>query len=131
MKRTTRIPALIAVVMMAIATLVQTASAQSSDERAIREASQAWQNYVARQQVDSIVAIHLPDAVLMIANSPPVKGSNSIRAGWGDMVKLPNLRMQWTPEKIELTSPTTATEYGTYTDSFDGPNGTESDAGPT
>ena len=129
MKRTTRLPALIAVMMMAILTLVQTAYAQSSDERAVREASQAWQRYVASQQVDSIVALHMPDAVLMLANTPPVKGSNSIRAGWGDMVKLPNLKMQWTPERIELTSPTTATEYGTYSDSFDGPNGVESDAG--
>ena len=129
MKRTKRLSALIAVTMMAIVTLVQTASAQSRDERAVREASQAWLGYVRSQQVDSIVALHMPDAVMMMANSPPTKGSNAIRSGWGEMVKLPNLKMQWTPEKIEVTSPTTATEYGTYTDSYDGPNGTESDAG--
>lgn len=129
MKRTTRITTLIAFVTMATVTLTRTASAQSSDERAIRAASHAWQGYIAQQQVDSIVALHLPDAVVMMANSQPMSGSSAVAAGWADVVKLPNLRMQWTPSKIDLTSPTTATEYGTYSDSYRGPNGMEADSG--
>ena len=129
MKRTTRIPALIAVTSMAIVTLAPTAFGQTRSEREIRAASATWQRYITAQQTDSIVALHLPNAVVMMANSPPIMGSNAIRAGWGDIVKLPNLSMHWTPQHIEVLSPTAAQEFGTYTDSYDGPNGKESDAG--
>ena len=127
MKHTTRIPALIAA--LSIATLTQSAAAQSKTEAEVRAASEAWQRYIAAQQVDSIVALHLPNAILMLANTPPIMGSNGIRDGWGNMVKLPNLNMHWTPQHIEVVSPTVAQEFGTYTDSYDGPNGKESDAG--
>lgn len=126
MKPATRILALIAVAM---ASAAQSGSAQSRDEAAVRAASAAWQGYIARQQTDSIVALHLPGAIVMMANSPPIMGSNGIRAGWGDIVKLPNLSMHWTPQHIEITSPTSAQEFGTYTDSYTGPNGIEADTG--
>jgi ketosteroid isomerase-like protein/quercetin dioxygenase-like cupin family protein len=129
MKLTTRIPALVAAMSMAMLTLALPAFSQTKAEREIRAASSAWQRYIAAQQTDSIVAMHLPNAILMMANSPPVMGSNGIRAGWGDIVKLPNLAMHWTPQHIEVISPTAAQEFGTYTDSYDGPNGKESDAG--
>src|SRR3954471_4605722 len=129
MKRTTRFSTLIAVMSTSIVTLATSASAQSPAEREIRAASSAWQRYIAAQQTDSSVAMPLPNAILMMANSPPVMGSNGIRAGWGDIVKLPNLSMHWTPQHIEVISPTAAQEFGTYTDSHDGPNGKESDAG--
>jgi ketosteroid isomerase-like protein/quercetin dioxygenase-like cupin family protein len=127
MMRTTRFPSLIAVLMATA--LSTTATAQSSAEREVRAASSAWQRFIAAQQTDSIVALHLPNAIVMMANSPPIMGSNGIRAGWGDIVKLPNLSMHWTPQHIEVVSPTSAQEFGTYTDSYDGPNGKESDAG--
>src|SRR4051812_26710014 len=127
MMRTTRFPSLIAVLMATA--LSTTATAQSSAEREVRAASSAWQRFIAAQQTDSIVALHLPNAIVMMANSPPIMGSNGIRAGWGDIVKLPNLSMHWTPQHIEVISPTAAQEFGTYTDSYDGPNGKESDAG--
>jgi ketosteroid isomerase-like protein len=37
--------------------------------------------------------------------------------------------MHWTPSRIDVASPTVATEYGTYTDSYDTPTGKVSDAG--
>jgi ketosteroid isomerase-like protein/quercetin dioxygenase-like cupin family protein len=129
MKRTTRDFALVLFMAVAIATPAQTATSQTRDERAVRAASDAWQRYVAAQQVDSIVALHLPDAVMMLANTPALKGSDAVRAGWAEMVKLPGLNMHWTPVTIDVASPTVATEYGTYTDSYDGPNGKVSDSG--
>jgi ketosteroid isomerase-like protein/quercetin dioxygenase-like cupin family protein len=129
MMRTTRISALTAAAILASAMLTMTASGQSSDERAVRAASSAWQRYIAAQQTDSIVALHLPNAILMMANSPPIMGSNAIRTGWGEMVKLPSLKMSWTPQHIEMVSPTAAEEFGTYTDSYMGPNGIEADTG--
>jgi ketosteroid isomerase-like protein/quercetin dioxygenase-like cupin family protein len=121
--------ALIAAAIVTIATITESAPAQSRDEAAVRAASTAFQNYIAKQQVDSIVALHMPNATVMMANSPPAVGSNAVRSGWAEIVKLPNLSMHWTPQRIVVASPTVAQEYGTYTDSYDGPNGRESDAG--
>lgn len=128
MSRTTRISALLALTVMSI-TVASPAAGQSKDELAVRAASAAWQRYIAAQQVDSIVALHTSDAMVMFANSPVMKGSNGVRAGWADIVKLPGLTMHWQPTKINVVSPTVATEYGTYTDSYDTPTGKESDAG--
>jgi len=128
MMRTTRISPAIALAL-AIVTLSNNASGQSRDERAVRAASDQWQKDAAAQNIDAIVALHTPDAVVMMSHAPLVKGSAAIRSAWSDLVKLPGLQLSWTPTKIEVTSPTTAVEYGTYTDSYDTPNGRASDAG--
>ena len=114
---------------MAIAALSQTAASQTRDQRAIREAGDKWQRDIAADNVDAIVALHTPDAILMFSNAPLVKGSQGVRDVYTDMVKLPGLVMHWTPTRIEVTSPTTATEYGTYTDSYNSPAGRMRDAG--
>lgn len=130
MQRLTRGFTLIPLIAVVLLLFANTALGQvSRDERAVRAASAAWQRYIAAQQVDSIVALHTSDAVLMFANSPVVKGSDGIRAGWSEIVKLPNLSMHWVPQKIDVASPAVATEYGTYTDSYDTPNGKEGDSG--
>lgn len=118
-----------ALTALAIAALATTAQSQSSDARAIREASDQWQRDVAAKNVDAIVALHAPDAVVMMSHAPLVTGSAAIRGAWSDMVKTPGLVLHWTPTKIEVASPTVATEYGTYTDSYDSPQGKMTDAG--
>ena len=114
---------------MAIAVLSQTAAGQTKDQRAIREAGDKWQRDIAADNVEAIVALHTPDAILMFSNAQLLKGTESVRAVYTDMVKLPGLVMHWIPTRIDVTSPTTATEYGTYTDSFDTPGGKMRDAG--
>jgi ketosteroid isomerase-like protein/quercetin dioxygenase-like cupin family protein len=118
-----------ALATLAIAALATTAQSQSSDARAIREASDQWQRDVAAKNVDAIVALHAPDAVVMMSHAPLATGSAAIRGAWSDMVKTPGLVLHWTPTKIEVASPTVATEYGTYTDSYDSPQGKMTDAG--
>ncbi len=127
--RTTRIPALVSLIAVAMVAVAQTGTGQSRDERAIRAASSAWQRYIASQQVDSIVGLFTPNAVVMFANAPVMKGSDQIRTQWGDMVKIPALKVHWTPTWVDVASPTRATEYGTYTESYDTPTGKTSDAG--
>jgi len=122
----TRNAALIALAMAAVA---QTATSQTRDERAVRAASSAWQRYIVAQQVDSIVGLFTPDAVVLFANTPVMKGSTALRSSWADIVKLPGYKVHWTPTWVDVPSPTRATEYGTYTESYDTPNGTLSDAG--
>jgi ketosteroid isomerase-like protein len=121
-----RMPALIA---LAIAALAHPASGQTRDERAVRAASDAWQRYIAAQQVDSIVALHTPDAIIMFSHTPLVKGTAAIRDVYSEMTKIPGMTLHWTPTKIVVASPTVATEYGTYTESYSTPQGKASDAG--
>lgn len=129
LNRLMSIPALIPLIAIAFATLAQTSSSQTRDERAVRAASDARQRYVAARDVDSIVALHTPDAVLMPSNAPAMKGSAAIRAGWSEMVKTDRLRLHLIPTRIEVASPTLATEYGTYTESYYGLGGKMSEAG--
>ena len=105
------------------------ASTQTRDERAIRALGEQWQRYIAAKKVDSIVALHTPDAVVIMSHAPLTRGSASIRALYDEMVNTPGLILHWTPTRIDVASPTVATEYGTYTESYDGPVGKLSDAG--
>ena len=123
------IAALSALAAVAFTAIAPAAASQSRDEQAVRAASAAWQRYIAAQNVDSIVALHTPDAVVLFANAPPMAGSTAIRAGWNDIVKIPAYSVHWTPTRIDVASPTRATEYGSYSESYDTPSGKTSDAG--
>jgi uncharacterized protein (TIGR02246 family) len=128
MKRMTRAWSPITAAIV-IAVVAQSAGAQSKDEEAIRALSRQWQQAVATQNIDRIVALHTSDAVLMLANSPVATGTAGIRSTWTEMAKTPGLNLHWTPSKIDVVNPRVATEYGTYTESYDGPNGKLHDEG--
>ena len=129
MKLKSRMPTLILSIALAIAALGQTAASQTRDERAVRAASDARQRYVTARNVDSIVALHTSDAVVMPSNAAPMKGSSAIRSGWSELLKTDRLRLHLIPTRIEVASPTLATEYGAYTESYYGPGGKMSEAG--
>ena len=118
-----------ALIVAAIATISQTAAGQTAAQRAIRAAGEQWQKDIAARNVDALVALHTPDAVLMFSNAPLAKGSAAVRALYDEMVRTPGLLLHWVPTKIEVTSPATATEYGTYTESYDSPGGKLRDNG--
>jgi uncharacterized protein (TIGR02246 family) len=129
MYSTRRIATCVAVAALAIAAVAPTARSQTKDERAIRALSDQWQRDAAAKNIDAISALFAPDAVVMMSHSPLVTGTTAIRASWSDLVNTPGLVLHWTPTKIEVASPTVATEYGTYTDSYDTPEGKVNDAG--
>ena len=129
MYRTGRLATPMALAALAIAALATTARSQTKDEIAVRAASDQWQKDVAAQNVDAIAALMAPDAVAMLSHAPLLKGQAAIRDSWASMVKTPGLVLHWTPTKIEQAGPTVATEYGTYTESHDTPQGRMTDAG--
>jgi uncharacterized protein (TIGR02246 family) len=129
MSSTKWIAARTALATLSIAAFASTAQAQQSDARTIRELSDQWQRDVAAQNVDAIAALHAPDAVVMMSHAPLATGTTAIRGMWAEAVKTPGLVMHWTPTKIEVVSPTRAIEYGTYTESYDTPQGKGTDAG--
>ena len=129
MKITRRMAVRATLIALAIAAFAPMAQTQQRDARTIRALSDQWQRDVAAQKVDAIVALHTPDAVVMLSHAPLVTGSTAIRGAWTEMVKTPGLVLHWTPTRIEVASPTVATEYGTYTESYDTPQGKATDAG--
>lgn len=129
MSITTRITARTALAALAIVAFASTARTQQRDAAAIRALSDQWQRDVAAKNVDAIVAIHTPDAQVMMSHAPVATGSTAIRGMWGEVIKTPGLNLSWTPTKIDVVSPTRAIEHGTYTDSWDTPQGKASDAG--
>lgn len=129
MSITTRIAARTALAAVAIAAFAATAEGQGRDERAIRAASDQWQRDIAAKNVDAVVALFTPDAVVMMSHAPVARGSAAIRDMWSQAIKTPGLNLSWTPTKIEVVSPTRALEYGNYTESYDTPQGKGTDAG--
>jgi uncharacterized protein (TIGR02246 family) len=102
---------------------------QATDAQTIRNLGNDWQRAIAARDVEKIVALHAPDAISMASNSPAASGSAAIRATYAGLVALPGLSLSWVPTRIDVVSPTVANETGTYTMSFDGPQGRVNDRG--
>jgi len=102
---------------------------QQSEQAAIRAAGQDWQQAAVAKDVDRIVAHFAPDVVIMTPNAPVTRGIDAARKLWTDEVNLPGLAVSWVPSEIEITSPTTAVESGTYRFAFDSPTGRVNDTG--
>jgi uncharacterized protein (TIGR02246 family) len=102
---------------------------QATDAQTIRSLGTDWQRAIAARDVEKIVALHAPDAISMASNSPAASGSAAIRGMYAGLVNLPGLSLVWVPTRIDVVSPTVANEYGTYTMSFDSPQGRVNDRG--
>jgi uncharacterized protein (TIGR02246 family) len=102
---------------------------QASEEQTIRGLENDWQRAIAARDVNTIVSLHAPDAVVMMSNSPLASGSSGIRSAYNGLVNTPGVSLTWVPTKIDVVSPTVATDIGTYTLSYDGPQGRVTDHG--
>ena len=102
---------------------------RQTEEAAIRAAGQDWQRAIVARDVDRIASHFAPDVVIMTPNAPVARGLPAARQMWTDEIGLPGLALSWTPSEIEITSPTTAVEIGTYTFAFDSPTGRVNDTG--
>jgi uncharacterized protein (TIGR02246 family) len=102
---------------------------QASEEAAIRAAATEYQAAFNAHNADRLVAVHTSDAVVMIANEPLRTGSSDIRAAFVDFFKTGSPTLSFTPTRVDVASPTVATEYGTYNLTFDTPQGKVTDRG--
>jgi ketosteroid isomerase-like protein len=75
------------------------------------------------------VAVHAPDALVMISNAPLTSGSSAIRTSFADFFNSSKPTLSMTPLRIDVASPTVATDYGTYVLTMDTPNGKITDRG--
>jgi len=118
-----------------VAALPTVASAQAvtgtnrSAERAVRAADSAMLRAVAAHDVDKVAAMYTPDAVVMNPNAPAATGA-AIRKSWADLLGMPEATLAWTPTRVNVAaSGDLASETGSYTLSYDSPNGKVNDAG--
>ena len=102
---------------------------QASEEQAIRAVAADYGSAFNAHDADRLVALHAPDAAVMVSNSPLASGSSAIRAAFIELFKMPGTSLSFTPTKIEVASPTVATDVGNYTLSFDSPQGKVTDRG--
>lgn len=102
----------------------------ATEEAAVRARSAEWNRAATARNLDAVVAIHSPTAVVMMPNSPTMSGTEAIRQGWQGMLAMPNLALNWQPSTITVArSGDVAAEVGTYTMSFDTPQGRVNDSG--
>lgn len=102
---------------------------QQSEEQTIRSLEIDWQRAIVARDVDKIVSYHASDAIVMFSNSPLATGSAAIRAAYSGLVNTPGVSLTWVPTKIDVVSPTVATDVGTFTLAYDGPQGRVSESG--
>lgn len=118
------------ILVIAAASCATVAVNPATEEAAIRARSAEWNRAVTARNVDAVVAFHTPDAVAMMPNMASATGHAAIRENWQGAFALPNLALNWQPTRITVAqSGDVATEVGTYTMSFDAPQGRVNDAG--
>lgn len=102
----------------------------ATEEAAVRARSAEWNRAVTARNLDAIAAIHSPTAVVMMPNAPMMTGATAIRRSWQEAFASPNLSVNWQPSTITVArSGDVAAEVGTYTMSFDTPQGRVNDSG--
>ena len=128
MKNRPRARLAMALGVLALGACATTTVNQASEEQAIRAAARDYQTAFNARDVDRLVALHTPDAVVMVSNSPLARGTTEIRRSFSEFLS-PGTSLSFTPTRIDVVSPTVATDYGTYTLSFDTPQGRMTDRG--
>ncbi|MEX2110734.1 MAG: SgcJ/EcaC family oxidoreductase [Gemmatimonadaceae bacterium] len=118
----------IALGVLALGACATTTVNQASEEQAIRAVADEYRTAFNARDVDRLVALHTPDAVVMVSNSPLATGSTELRRAFTEVLT-PGTTLSFAPTRINVVSPTVATEIGTYTLSFDTPQGRVTDRG--
>ncbi len=101
-----------------------------AEEQAIRDIGRRWLQAAGAKDLNTIAEIYAMDAQFMAPNSPAASGRAAIRAGWEQMLNLPNSALTFEPTSITVAqSGDLASEIGTYRLSFDSPQGRVDDEG--
>ena len=76
------------------------AFAAGADEKAIRDADEAWSNAAAAKDVEKTIAFYSDDAVVMPPNAERATSREAIRKIWKDL--LTDAKMSWKATKVEV-----------------------------
>jgi ketosteroid isomerase-like protein len=96
----------------------------------IGELDQKWVEALKKGDLDWVEAIYLSDGLLLPPNAPPVEGPSAIVEIWKSYVGLPNVAIDFGPNRVEASSSgDLAYDYGWYTFGFDSDKGRVEDKG--
>jgi len=114
------VPCLFAGVFLAACT-----RGEPADEvAAIRELDRQWQAAVDARDVEAALAFHAADGIQMIAGSPAVVGTDSLRAWYESWLPLEGITNKFDPVEIVVAaSGDLAYDRGTYRFSMQTPDG--------
>ena len=85
---------------------------------------------IAAKDAAGVSAFYAQDAVLLMPNVASLQGREAIRRSWNGMLGMPNFRFSFNPTRIDVAAAgDMAVDVGTYTLSFDGPQGRVDDRG--
>jgi len=99
----TRLVLILALVVLPIAIVCNfppTIKGAGADEKAIRDADEAWSTAAAAKDVDKTVAFYSEDAVVMPPNAERAASKEAIRKIWKDM--LTDAKVSWKATKVEV-----------------------------
>jgi uncharacterized protein (TIGR02246 family) len=123
-------PLALALFIYPLAAGAQTKAKQAREEAAIRAVESEYMAAFNAHDPNRLVPLHTEDAVLMVSNAPLASGVTAIRSAFADFFSsMGSATLSFAPTRIDLVSPTVATEYGTYTNTFDTPQGKVTDRG--
>lgn len=87
----------------------------AADAQAIRDNEATWVKDWQAKDVDKITSHYAPDATLLIADVPVMKGTDAIKAGIAPMLKDPHLSLVFSPSLVVVAkSGDMAFTQGTY-----------------
>jgi uncharacterized protein (TIGR02246 family) len=89
-------------VLLPLTACQQKAPDTAADEKAIRDNEAAWVNDWKAKDPDKIVSHYSPDAVLLAANVPAMKGTDAIKSGINPMLKDPNMSLTFSPTLVVI-----------------------------
>lgn len=105
-------------------------AAEAEEVERIRQLGIHWVSAVAAKDLDAIVDLYAPDGRFMPPNDPGVEGRRAIRKAWKMLLEIPGMVLIFKPVSIEVSEAADmASDIGTYTLSFDGPDGRQEDRG--
>ena len=74
----------------------------TADAQAIKDGEATWVKDWQAKDPDKIVSHYSQDAVLMIAGTPAMKGTDAIKSGLGPMLKDPHMSLTFSPTAVVI-----------------------------
>jgi uncharacterized protein (TIGR02246 family) len=88
---------------------------REAEERRIRQLDRQWVAAVSEKDAAAVAEFYAPDARIMPANAPAVRGRAAIAEFWKGLLELPGLDFRFEPQVIKVAEAgDVAYDIGTY-----------------
>jgi len=98
---------------------------RAADEAAIRSAVKEWSAAAAAKDAARFASFYTEDGVIMLEDSPDIRGMAAIREGLAGMMQDPNFALSFAADTVTVArAGDLAYEMGTFSMTMSGPDGT-------